>query len=268
MSKFKDKSFMMPIYRKYMVFLVILFFSLSLAVSCPIPDRKLRYNERSLSLNNHIEQSTASRLLFQVQLEMQQANMSENTRHVNRSLTLKYAQNIGVAYLGGIGGLVLGIPAFPIFGLIIALIFDTPHMRADSPAGVGVAFIIGIVDVYLMIPLGSTVALKYQKKENANPYLSYLGGILSAGLIQSSNFFIHTQGPERDKITRSLFLTSFAIQPLGCAIAFSLSDSYNSRKGSINKDKIGNSIGFLKPGINITPDKQMSVRLTLVEYNF
>jgi len=43
---------------------------------------------------------------------------------------------------------------------------------------------------------------------------------------------------------------------------------YNSRKNSKNKDEIGNSIGFMKQGINITPDKQMSVRLTLAEYNF
>ena len=71
---------------------------------------------------------------------------------------------------------------------------------------------------------------------------------------------------ERDDIRLSLVLASFAIQPFGCAIAFSLSDSYQSKKDSINKDEIENSIGFLKPDINITPDKQMSVRITLVEY--
>jgi len=245
---------------------VILSFSFSLAVSSPIPDCKLRYNERSLSLNNPIEQSNASRLLFQVQLEMQQANMSESNKHVKRNLTLKYAQNIGIAYLGGIGGILFGVISFPVFRSLTQVIFS--GSKGGYSAG-WIAFGYAVIlDAYITIPLGSTVALKYQKNESANPYLTYLGGILSTGLVLSTDLFIRAKGQKRTDIRYLLFATSLAIQPLGCAIAFSLSDSYQSKKDCINKDEIGNSIGFLKPGINISPDKQMSVRITLVEYNF
>jgi len=220
---------------------IILFFSFSLAVSSPIPDRKLIYNERSLSLNNPIEQSNASRLLLQVQLEMQQANMNASDKHVKRNKTLKYAQNIGIAYLGGI--IIAGFISWQLW---------------EVGMGIGQSILIE----YLMIPLGSTIALKFQRNENANPYFTYAGGLLSALLVFTAYPLLE------DNYSNFVIIASAVAEPLGCAIFFEISNRQNIRKTKISKAYFDNSIYFEKGGFSLQYNKYFNVKVVFFEYNF